>query len=93
MQYYTRLEESPSLVTLAMLKVNPRTKVTVSPMEDRYGRSVAVRAVVASRSDEADSVYVCAGDNPVFVANVIVFAHAHNITLDIKESHIWCDGA
>ncbi len=86
MQYYTRLEESPSLATLAMLKVNPSTKVEVIPMEDRYGRTVAVRTVTAHRAIDVDSVYVCAGDNAVFVANVIALAHAHNVTIDAGYS-------
>jgi hypothetical protein len=92
MQYYTRLQESPSLATLAMLRMNPWTKVEVVPMEDGYGRTVAVRTVGPTYANEADSVYVCAGNNPVFVANVIVLAHAHNVRLDLKESPKWCDG-
>jgi hypothetical protein len=86
MQYYTRLEESPSFATLAMLKGNPSTKVEVIPMEDRYGRTVAVRTVAARRAIDVDSVYVCAGDNALFVANVIALAHAHNLTIDAQYS-------
>lgn len=85
MQYYTRLAESPSLATLAMLKVNPSTKVEVIPMEDRYGRTVAIRTIAAAAVD-TDSVYVCAGDNAVFIANVIALAHAHNVTIDANAS-------
>jgi hypothetical protein len=85
MQYYTRLAESPSLATLAMLNVNPSTKVEVVPMEDRYGRTVAVRTIAGHAAD-IDSVYVCAGDNAVFIANVIALAHAHNVTVDANDS-------
>jgi len=92
MQYYTRLQESPSLATLAMLKVNPTTKVEIIPLEDRYGRTVAVRTVTPAHADELDSVYVCAGNNPVFVANVIALAYAHNVTVDRKRSRDRCDG-
>ena len=86
MQYYTRLQESPSLATLAMLEMNPTTKVEVIPMEDRYGRSVTVRTVGHDYIAAADSVYVCAGDNPIFIANVIALAHAHNVAVDGNAS-------
>ncbi len=92
MQYYTRLQESPSLVTLAMLKVNPSRKVEVVPFEDRYGRAVAVRTVTLECDIDGDSVYVCAGDNPIFIANVIALAHAHNLAIDEDASRTWCDG-
>jgi hypothetical protein len=92
MQYFTRLQESPSVAILAMLKVNPTSKVAVLPMEDRYGRAVAVRTLRATAGDEPDAVFVCAGDNPVFVANVIVLAHAHNVTVDGRGAHNGCDG-
>ncbi len=92
MHYYTRLQESPSVATLAMLNVNPRTKVEVVPLQDRYGRSVAVRTVATPAAVEIDSVYVCAGDNPVFVANVIALAYAHNIAIDAAATRNWCDG-
>lgn len=65
-----------------MLKVNPTTKVEVIPLEDRYGRTVAVRTVAPAHVADIDSVYVCAGDNPVFIANVIALAHAHNLSID-----------
>ncbi len=64
-----------------MLRVNTMTKVEVVPMEDRYGRGVTVRTLAAGGSGAADSVYVCAGDNPIFVANVIALAHAHNVAI------------
>ncbi len=92
MQYYTRLQESPSLATLAMLKVNPSTKVEVIPMEDRYGRTVAVRTIAARHAIDVDSVYVCAGDNALFVANVIALAHAHNVTIDARYSQGFSEG-
>jgi len=92
MQYYTRLQESPSLVTLAMLKVNPTSKVEVVAARDGYGRTVAVRTLAFRPGEDVDAVYICAGDNPVFVANAIVLAHAHNVTIDITESHNWGDG-
>lgn len=88
MQYYTWLQESPSLAMLAMLKVNPTSRVTVLPMEDRYGRAVAVRPVDSTKGSDADAVYVCAGDNPIFIANVIALAHAHNVRLaDKNDQH------
>lgn len=92
MQYYTRLQESPSLATLAMLEVNPTANVEVIPMEDRYGRTVTVRTVLRKPDDDIDAVYICAGDNPVFVANVIVLAHAHNVGVAAKRSRNCCDG-
>lgn len=92
MQYYTRLQESPSPATLAMLKVNPATKVEVVALEDCYGRTVAVRTIGPADPDEIDSVYVCAGDNAVFIANVIALAHAHNITIDANQAQRWEDG-
>jgi hypothetical protein len=75
-----------------MLNVNPRTKVEVVPLHDRYGRSVAVRTLASPASEEIDSVYVCAGDNAVFVANVIALAYAHNSAVDAAASRNWCDG-
>jgi hypothetical protein len=92
MHYYTRLQESPTLVTLAMLKVNPTTRVEVVALEDRYGRTVTVRTVLHQHASDVDSVYVCAGDNPVFVANVIALAHAHNLAIDAAATRDWCDG-
>jgi hypothetical protein len=82
MQYYTRLQESPIIATLAMFRANPVSRVEVIPMDDRYGRSVSVRIIPPRANDVGDSVYVCAGDNPLFVANVIALAHAHNCRLD-----------
>jgi hypothetical protein len=35
---------------------------------------------------------VCAGDNPIFIANVIALAHAHNLAIDEDASRTWCDG-
>ncbi len=91
MQYFTRPQESPSSATLAMLQANPTVSVEVLPVEDRFGRTVAVRTI-ASDSFETDSVYVCNGDNPVFVANVIALAHAHNVWVATQRSRDWCDG-
>lgn len=92
MQYYTRLQESPTLATIAMLKVNPTTKVEVIPMEDHYGRTVTVRTIGSAQPEKTDSVYVCAGNNAVFVANVIALAHAHNVEIDAGDSLDCCDG-
>jgi hypothetical protein len=92
MHYYTRLQESPTFATIAMLKVNPRTKVEVVPMEDRYGRTVTVRTVGAAAAENVDSVYVCAGNNPVFVANVIALAHAHNLGVETSGPRNLGDG-
>jgi CMP-2-keto-3-deoxyoctulosonic acid synthetase len=87
MQYYTRLQESPNLAVLALLKLNPTSKVAVVPLANCYGRAVAVRTVGRATGDAADAVYVCAGDNPIFVANVVVLAHAHNVMLADKDRH------
>jgi len=61
-------------------------------MGERDGRAVAVRTIDPTSAGEIDAVYVCAGDNPVFVANVIVLAHNHNIQVATRSERGWYEG-